>query len=56
MANQNATALEKTKADFSVEKMLEIRAKAQEAVELIASQVQVGACWRRMPTNWWSTP
>jgi len=29
MSIQDAAALEKTKADFSVEKMLEIRAKAQ---------------------------
>jgi methionyl aminopeptidase len=42
MTIQDAAALEKTKADFSVEKMLEIRAKAQEAVSRIASRVQVG--------------
>lgn len=42
MTIQDAAALEKTKADFSVEKMLEIRAKAQEAVNRIASRVQVG--------------
>lgn len=42
MTQQDSATLEKTKADFSVEKMLEIRAKAQEAVKLIASRVQVG--------------
>jgi Xaa-Pro aminopeptidase len=39
---KDAAAIEKTKADFSVEKMLEIRAKAEAAVKLIASRVQVG--------------
>jgi Xaa-Pro aminopeptidase len=41
MAHDRAT-VEKTKADFSVEKMLEIRAKTQQAVERIAAQVKVG--------------
>ncbi|MGE4542950.1 MAG: hypothetical protein AB7D06_02460 [Pedobacter sp.] len=34
--------VERTKGDFSVEKMLEIRARAQQAVERIAAQVKVG--------------
>jgi len=42
MTKQDLAAIEKTGADFSVEKMLEIRAKAQEAVKKIASRVQVG--------------
>jgi len=42
MTKQDLAAIEKTGADFSVEKMLEIRAKAQEAVKRIASRVQVG--------------
>jgi Xaa-Pro aminopeptidase len=42
MTIQDQAALEKTKADFSVEKMLEIRTKAQQAVCRIAEQVQPG--------------
>jgi len=42
MTKQDSAAIEKTGADFSVEKMLEIRAKAHEAVKRIASRVQVG--------------
>jgi len=42
MTKQDSAAIEKTGADFSVEKMLEIRAKTQEAVKRIASRVQVG--------------
>lgn len=42
MDTQNAAALEKTKAGFSLEKMLETRAKAQQAVNRIASQVKAG--------------
>lgn len=42
MTTQNVAALEKTKAGFSVEKMLETRAKAQQAVSRIASQVKAG--------------
>jgi len=34
--------VERTKEDFSVEKMLEIRARSQQAVERIAAQVKVG--------------
>jgi Xaa-Pro aminopeptidase len=41
MAHDQAT-VEKTGAGFSVEKMLEVRAKAQKAVERIASQVKPG--------------
>jgi len=40
--SQDAAALQKTRADFSVEKMLETRAKAQEAVRRIAEQVRPG--------------
>lgn len=39
---QDAAAVEKTNAEFSVEKMLETRTKAQKAVNLIAAQVQPG--------------
>jgi len=42
MTNQNAAAVEKTRAGFSIEQMLETRAKAQQAVNRIAAQVQVG--------------
>ena len=42
MTTQDAVAVEQTKAEFSVEKMLETRAKAQQAVSRIAAQVQVG--------------
>ena len=42
MTTQDAAAVEQTKAGFSVEKMLETRAKAQQAVSRIAAQVQVG--------------
>jgi Xaa-Pro aminopeptidase len=42
MTTQDAAAIEKTKAGFSIEKMLETRAKAQQAVSRIAAQVQVG--------------
>lgn len=42
MAIQDKAALESTGADFSVEKMLAIRAKAQEAVKRIAAQVKPG--------------
>lgn len=42
MTKHEVAAIEKTGADFSVEKMLEIRAQAQEAVRRIASRVQVG--------------
>ena len=38
MAHDQA-AVEKTKADFSVEKMLKIRTKSQEAVERIAARL-----------------
>ena len=42
MSAQNAAELEKTKTGFSVEKMLETREKAQQAVSRIASQVKAG--------------
>ena len=42
MSAQDAAALEQTKIGFSVEKMLETRAKAQQAVSRIATQVQAG--------------
>lgn len=42
MTTQDAAAVEQTKAGFSVEKMLETRAKAQQAVSRIAAQVQAG--------------
>ena len=42
MTIQDAAAVEQTKAGFSIEKMLETRAKAQQAVSRIAAQVQVG--------------
>ncbi len=42
MTIQDAVAVEQTKAEFSVEKMLKTRAKAQQAVSRIAAQVQVG--------------
>ena len=42
MITQDSVAVEQTKAEFSVEKMLETRAKAQRAVSRIAAQVQVG--------------
>ena len=42
MTTQDAAAIEQTKAGFSVEKMLETRGKAQQAVSRIAAQVQVG--------------
>jgi methionyl aminopeptidase len=42
MTTQDAAAIEQTKAGFSVEKMLETRVKAQQAVSRIAAQVQVG--------------
>jgi Xaa-Pro aminopeptidase len=42
MTTQDATAIERTKAEFSIEKMLETRAKAQQAVSRIAAQVQAG--------------
>jgi len=42
MSAQDAAALEQTKTGFSVEKMLETRAKAQQAVSRIATQVQAG--------------
>lgn len=42
MATQDMAALEKTGADFSIEKMLETRAKAQDAVKRIAAQVKPG--------------
>jgi Xaa-Pro aminopeptidase len=42
MTQQDSATIEKTGTGFSVEKMLEIRTKAQEAVKLIASRVTVG--------------
>lgn len=42
MTMHEAKTVEKTGADFSIEKMLEVRAKAQEAVRLIASRVKAG--------------
>jgi len=42
MTIQDAAALEKTKEGFSVEKMLEVRAKSQEAVRRIAAKVKAG--------------
>jgi len=42
MTTQDAAAIECTTADFSVDKMLETRAKAQQAVSRIAEQVTVG--------------
>lgn len=42
MATQDAAAVEQTNAGFSIEKMLETRAKAQQAVSRIAAQVQAG--------------
>ncbi len=42
MTIKDATAVEQTKADFSIDKMLATRAKAQQAVNRIASQVKVG--------------
>lgn len=42
MTIQDAAVVEQTTAEFSVEKMLETRAKAQQAVSRIAAQVQVG--------------
>jgi Xaa-Pro aminopeptidase len=42
MTIQDAAALEKTKEGFSVEKMLEVRAKSQEAVRRIAARVKAG--------------
>jgi Xaa-Pro aminopeptidase len=42
MTTQDPAALEATNEGFSIEKFLETRAKAQEAVSRIAAQVQVG--------------
>ena len=42
MATQDAAAIERTTSGFSIEKMLETRGKALQAVNRIASQVQVG--------------
>lgn len=42
MSIQDAEALERTKAYFSVEKFLQTREKAQEAVSRIVAQVQAG--------------
>jgi methionyl aminopeptidase len=42
MVTQDAAALEQTKAGFSIEKMLETRAKAQQAVSRIVAKVKVG--------------
>jgi methionyl aminopeptidase len=42
MTTQNAAALEATNEGFSLEKFLEARAKAQEAVSRIAAQVRTG--------------
>ena len=42
MATQDAAAIERTTSGFSIEKMLGTRFKAQQAVNRIASQVQVG--------------
>lgn len=42
MTIQDAAALEKTKEGFSVEKMLEVRVKSQEAVRRIAAKVKAG--------------
>lgn len=42
MSDQDAAALERTKTGFSVETMLETRAKAQQALSRIASRVQAG--------------
>lgn len=42
MTMHDQAVVEKTKEDFSVEKMLEIRAMSQQAVERIADQVKVG--------------
>ena len=42
MASQDAAAIEQTHAEFSIQKMLVTRAKAQQAVNRIAAQVQVG--------------
>jgi len=42
MAAQDQATVEQTKAGFSVEKMLETRAKAQQAVHRIAAKVQAG--------------
>lgn len=42
MTTQNAAALEATSEGFSLEKFLETRGKAQEAVSRIAAKVQVG--------------
>jgi len=42
MATQDAAAIERTTSGFSIEKMLETRGKALQAVSRIASQVQVG--------------
>jgi Xaa-Pro aminopeptidase len=42
MMTQEAAAVEQTKTGFSIEKMLETRAKAQQAVSRIAAQVQPG--------------
>jgi Xaa-Pro aminopeptidase len=42
MASQDAAAIEQTHAGFSIQKMLATRAKAQQAVNRIAGQVQIG--------------
>lgn len=42
MTIKDAAAVEQTKADFSIDKMLATRTKAQQAVNRIASQVKVG--------------
>lgn len=42
MATQDAAVIEQTTAGFSIKKMLETRARAQQAVSRIAAQVQPG--------------
>lgn len=42
MTTQDATAIERTTAGFSIKKMLETRAKALQAVNRIAAQVKAG--------------